>query len=184
MTAIATGQITADDVSRMPDAKGFELIDGSLLERNVSIGSSEVALAIGSLLKVEAKRTREARVFANDLGYQCFADDPDRFRKPDGSVVRRDRTNGIRNNRGYMPIPADLVVEVVSPTDLYYDVIAKVNDYLANGFPLIWVVDPNGRTVTVYRAGQANPTILHEADEITAEPALAAFRCRVAEFFE
>ena len=83
-----------------------------------------------------------------------------------------------------MPIPADLVVEVVSPTDLYFGVVAKVNDYLANGFPLIWVVDPNARTVTVYRAGQASPTILHESDEITAEPALAAFRCRVAEFFE
>ena len=162
MTAMASA-ITADDVLQMTDAKSYELLDGTL---------------------VEAARTREARVFANDLGYQCFADDPDRFRKPDGSVVRRDRTAGIPNDRGYMPIPADLVVEVVSPTDLYQNVIEKVDDYLANGFPLVWVVDPNARSVTIYRAGEASPAVLRAADEITAEPALAAFRCKVAEFFD
>ena len=185
MTAVATTQrITADEVLRMDDPKRYELVDGALVERHVSIETSEVASTVGRLLGNEAARTREARVFANDLGYQCFPDDPDRFRKPDGSVVRRDRTAGIRNSRGYMPIPADLVVEVVSPTDLYYDVIDKVNDYLGNGFPLVWVVAPNARTVTVHRAGQGNPVTLRESDEITAEPALAAFRCKVAEFFD
>ncbi len=143
MTVLAAApQVTAEDVLRMPDRNGYELAAGQLLERTASIESSEVAMTVGTLLRVEAGRTREARVFANDLGYQCFADDPDRFRKPDGSVVRRERTAGIRNDRGYMPIPADLVVEVVSPTDLSYDVVEKARDYLPTASPWCGLFTP------------------------------------------
>jgi Uma2 family endonuclease len=35
---------------------------------------------------------------------------------------------GIDPDRGYMPIPADLVVEVISPNDLSYKVVAKVRN--------------------------------------------------------
>ncbi len=38
--------------------------------------------------------------------------------------------------------------------------------------------------MTVYRAGRPAPVVLGVADEITAEPALTEFRCRVADFFE
>ena len=48
----------------------------------------------------------------------------------------------------------------------------------------MWVIHPDVRTVTIYRGGRPSPTVLRESDEITAEPALAAFRCRVAEFFD
>ena len=153
MTATATRRTTADGVLRMPDRKGSELAYGTLVERRVSIGSSEVAMTVGCLLGNEAARTREARVFPGNLGYQCFADDPDRLRKPDGSVARRDRTAGIPHDRGYMPIPADLIVEVVPPNDTSYGVEVKVEDYLTNGFPLIWVIHADVRTVTVYKAG-------------------------------
>jgi Uma2 family endonuclease len=99
-------------------------------------------------------------------------------------VVRNERLQGIDPDRGYMPIPADLVVEVISPNDFSYEVVAKVREYLSAGFPLIWVIHPNVRNVTVYSRGQHSPMAFEETDEITAEPALAGFRCKVAAFFE
>ena len=79
-------------------------------------------------------------------------------------------------------MPADLVVEVVSPNDLLHEVSEKVALYLANGFGQVWVVDPALRTVTAHRPGVA--PLAHRAEcEITAEPALAHFRCRVGDFF-
>jgi Uma2 family endonuclease len=81
-----------------------------------------------------------------------------------------------------MPIPADLAVEVLSPTDLAYDVAAKIDEYLRNGFPLVWVVEPNTRTVVVHRA-DGSVTKLRDNDEISGESALPDFRCKVAEFF-
>ena len=82
-----------------------------------------------------------------------------------------------------MPIPADLVVEVISPHDLDYTVAEKIRDYLAAGFPLVWVIRPNVCNVTVYARGK-KPVVFEESDEITAAPALAEFRCKVSAFFE
>ncbi|GAB4523644.1 MAG: Uma2 family endonuclease [Anaerolineae bacterium] len=45
----------------------------------------------------------------------------------------------------------DLVVEVVSPTDLYTDVQNKVAHYLADGVQLIWVIDPTQKSAVVYQ---------------------------------
>jgi Uma2 family endonuclease len=185
MSAIATkSRITPEELEKMPDSVSYELVDGELVERHVSILSSRVAVSVSTLLKIETIRTKEAQVYPNDLGYQCYPQDPGQIRKPDVSVVRNERLAGIDSDRGYMPIPADLVVEVLSPNDLAYDVAAKVREYLSAGFPLIWVIHPNVRTVSVYSRGKHSPVVLEETDEITAEPALAGFRCKVSAFFE
>jgi Uma2 family endonuclease len=52
------------------------------------------------------------------------------------------------------------------------------------GCPLIWVIHPNVRAVTIYSGGEQSPIELNESDEITAAPALEHFRCTVAAFFE
>jgi len=179
---LARGTITPEDLLRMPDAGRYELVDGKLVERNVSIESSRVALQVGRLLGNVAERTHEAFVYAADLGYQCVPDDPNRVRKPDASVVRKDRLREIQGDRGYMPIAADLVVEVVSSNDLAYEVAEKVEEYLSAGFGVVWVVHPHLRTITIYRPGGAS-SVLHQNDSITGDPALPSFRCRVEEFF-
>lgn len=184
MTLLDTPKgFTAADLANLPDAKSYELVDGELVERHVSMESSEVAARIIRILGNEADRTGEAKVYANDLGFQCYPDDPERVRKPDGSVIRSDRVAALGGDRGYSPVVADLVVEVVSPRDLSYDVAAKVQEYLDAGFPLIWVVHPRVRTVTVYR-GDVAVLVRRPGQTITAEPALAAFQCDVARFFE
>jgi len=184
MSSIATkASITLEELAQMPDSKNFELVDGELVERHSSIRSSKVSGNVLRLLGNEANRTKEAGVFPNDLGYQCYPQEPGRIRKPDVSVVRSERLVDTDPDRGYMPFPADLVIEVISPNDLSYQVTEKGREYLQAGFPLIWVIHPNVRTVTIYARGQ-RPTVLEETDEITAEPALAGFRCKVAAFFE
>jgi Uma2 family endonuclease len=47
-------------------------------------------------------------------------------------------------------IVPDLVIEVISPTDLYTKVNEKVNAYLSDGVRLIVVIDPQPRQVVVY----------------------------------
>lgn len=181
-TLISKTTFTSDELLRMPDHKDYELVDGQLVERNVSKESSRVGMKIGHLLMQATGKSGEVEVYGSDLGYRCFPDDPDRVRKPDVSLVRRERLAGVRGDRGYMPIPADLAAEVISPNDKWYSISPKVEEYLAAGFQLIWVVDPATRTVTIHRV-DGSLTKLHEADEITGETALPSFRCRVGEFF-
>jgi Uma2 family endonuclease len=103
------------------------------------------------------------------MGFRCFPDEPAKFRKPDVSVVRADRLSGIDPKEGFVPVPPDLAVEVVSPNDLASAVAGEVREYLENGFGLVWVVYPDSRTVVVYRPdGSAN--LFGAGDEITAGP--------------
>jgi Uma2 family endonuclease len=174
--------ISPEERQRIESESGVEFAHGRIMEKPVSIESSEVEANLVWLLKNEAARERKARVFPSSMGYQCFPEEPARFRKPDVSVVRSERLAGFDPQTGLIPFAPDLAVEVTSPNDTAYAVGEKIEEYLANGFNLIWVVQPNIKTVTIYR-GDGSVAVLHEPDEITGEGALPSFRCKVAEFF-
>ena len=54
----------------------------------------------------------------------------------------------------------------------------KIMDYLKSGVDLVWLIDPEGRTVNVYPRDRA-PYLLGEAEELTGENVLPEFRCKV-----
>ena len=83
---------------------------------------------------------------------------------------------------GYINIPADLAVEVVSPNDLANEVEEKVRLYLDHGFEEVWVVYSTTRTVYVYRKGQ--PILsFGPADTLTGRGPLEGFSCPVVNLF-
>jgi Uma2 family endonuclease len=175
--------ITPEELLRMPDAVSYELVNGKLVERHVSMESSRVAARICRILGVEADRTGECVVYPPDLGYQCFPDDSGKVRKPDVSAIRKDKLAALGvGDRGYSPMPADLAVEVVSPNDLYNEVFDKVQEYLGAGFGVVWVVVPQHKIVTVYRQDETI-ALLHANQTITAEPAFTSLRLAVGDFF-
>jgi Uma2 family endonuclease len=178
----AASVFSPQELARFEGEAGIEFVNGKVVEKPVSVETSEVEATMSRLLGNEASKTREARVFGSTMGYKCFREEPARFRKPDISVVRSERMREIRDNEGFMPIAPDLAVEVLSPTDLIYDVMGKVDEYLRNSFPLVWLVHPNIRAVTVHRA-DGSMRMFHGEDEITGENALPTFRCKVKEFF-
>lgn len=181
-TLPATPTLSRQDLDRLENEGGVEFVDGQIVEKPpVSIEAARVVVRIAKLLDTDADKTGMARVYS-EMGFQCFRDEPVRVRKPDVSAVRTERLTGIDPDDAFMPIPADLAVEVLSPANLVYDVGDKVQEYLRNGFRLVWVVDPNMRTVSVHRA-DGTVAMLREQDEITAEDVLPDFRCRVSEFF-
>jgi Uma2 family endonuclease len=181
MTIVADKIYTRDEFLRLPDSVAYELIDGHLVERNVSEISSWVAATILRLLGNAAAETRDAYVYGSDLTYDCLPKESNRMRRPDVSLIRKTRLEGF-SDPGYMSIPADLVVEVLSPNDEVYDVNKKVQAYLAADFGLVWVVDPDSKIVFVHRPDGSLAKLL-EMSEIVGETALPSFRCKVAEFF-
>jgi Uma2 family endonuclease len=174
--------ISDEELHHARETGGIEFVHGHLVEKPVSKESSRVAANVLYILRRHIQEAGGAEIYGADLGYQCFTENPKGWRKPDVSVVRRERLAKLDPDPGLMPIPADLAVEVLSPTDFAYDVAAKIDEYLRNAFPLIWIVEPNTRTVVVHRA-DGSITKLRENDEIDGESALPGFRCKVAEFF-
>lgn len=84
------------------------------------------------------------------------------------------------SSEGYLlTIPA-LVVEVRSKNDTQPEIDTKVNDYLAAGALLVWVADPDARTVTVYQPGAA-PVTLSATDTLTAPAVIPGFAVPVGD---
>ncbi len=106
------------------------------------------------------------------------------MRKPDVSFIRLDRLSLEQASTvGHCPVVPDLVVEVLSPNDVAYQVDARVQLYLDTGARLVWVVNPQRHTMAVHRASGIG-AILREQDELTGEDVVPGFRCHVGEFFQ
>ena len=81
---------------------------------------------------------------------------------------------------GYLLTIPQLIVEVRSKNDTQPEIDAKVRDYLAAGAVLVWVADPDTRTITAHRANQA-ATLFTATDILTADPVIPGFAVPVAE---
>lgn len=172
--------LTAEEFEQMTETKGAELIDGELREKQVGGESSYVNNEFGRAIGAFVREHSLGWVFDSECGYQCFPTHPRTVRKPDVSFVRRGRFPNERLPRGHVRIPPDLAVEVVSPGDTWYEVEEKVAEYLAVEVPLVWVVNPDCRTVHVYRP-DGTVTRLRDTDVLTGGPVLPGFQVRVAE---
>jgi Uma2 family endonuclease len=172
---------TPDDLLKMPDGDRYELVDGRLVELNMSSKSQLVGTRLARFLGNHCEPAGLAYVFTEN-GYTCFPDKPNKMRKPDVSCIRADRIAFEEIGEGYISIPPDLVVEVVSPNDLYYDLEEKLDDYRDAAIPLVWVVYPPSRRVRILRL-EGPSTEIGPDDELTGEDVLPGFRCRVADLF-
>ncbi len=76
----------------------------------------------------------------------------------------------------------DLIAEVVSPSDTAKRINRRVNQYLARGIPLVWLIDLEKITVTVCRPNEF-PKVLDETDELSGNGILPGFSCKVSELF-
>ncbi len=121
-------------------------------------------------------------VWPGTNAYQIFPDQPDKNRRPDISFIRKDRLALEEIGVGNIRIVPDFIGEVISPNDTAYEVEEKVEEYLAVGVKLIWVINPEKRTVMVHRA-DGTATRLKNSDEISGEDVFPGFRCKISEFF-
>jgi Uma2 family endonuclease len=98
------------------------------------------------------------------------------MRAPDGAWIPHARLAAIlpEERRKFLPLCPDFVIELRSPTDALRDVRAKMEEYLANGARLGWLIDPDPRHVYVYRSG-APVERLDNPDTISGDPILPGF---------
>ncbi len=174
--------LSIDEFMAIPDSAGYELIEGVLVERKTKGAlSGHVAIRVARVLSNFCDERGVGYVFGSETTYRCF-DVPDTGRRADVSFISVGRLPGEQIPESYITIPADLVVEVVSPNDLAYEVADRVALYLQYGFSEVWVIYPNTRTAHVHRRGQ--PILPVEGNqEIKGSGALTGFACDVSQFF-
>lgn len=97
-------------------------------------------------------------------------------RAPDLSWVRNERWNSLtsKEQEQFPPLCPDFVVELRSPTDLLKILMTKMEEYIANGAQLGWLIDPLERKVYIYRPGVA-AEVLDDPKEVSGGPLLKGF---------
>lgn len=185
MSTAAPPKLTAEQFARLPepaDGSKQELVRGEIVTMPPpGFRHGEVTLQVGFLLKTFLKGRPLGRVVI-ETGVRT-EHNPDTVRGPDVSYWSFDRLPGTRKIVSYPKMPADLCVEVRSPSNKPRKLLAKVAEYLRAGVRTVWVVDPKDETVTVFRR-PGRGSKLQRDDVLTAEDVLPGFRCLVSELFE
>jgi Uma2 family endonuclease len=160
------------------DFEGYEYVKGELVPMSPpSMEHGEISIKVIRYLDLHVHTHQLGHLYTAETTFQL----EDWLVKPDVAFVSTDRLP--ENRRQGSPVPPDLAVEIVSPTDRQYDVTEKAFAYLKAGTCLVWVIEPVAKTVMVYRS-ETDFTLLTYADTLTGEDVVEGFTCPVAQLFE
>ncbi len=182
LTPPLTEPVTAEELALHPEWNPCELVRGKVVpmspthQRHGEIA----ALLVGYLF--EYVRARQAgRLYTAEAGF-ILERDPDTVRAPDVMFVRAERLPAEDQATGYLPVPPDLAVEIISPSDKFGEVMAKAHSYLGGGVGLVWVVDPQAGRVYVFEQGNKTETLSSD-DVLKGGDVLPGFELPLKQLF-
>lgn len=175
-----TKLITGEELLAMGDIGPCELIDGrivSMVPTGFEHGLLETGLA--AALRDFARQHNLGWVLTGEVGIYIRRN-PDRIRGADIVLLSRERA--ATPPTGFLDIAPDLVVEILSPHERWQDVREKLADYFSIGVDQVWLVEPQRRTLLVYKS-TADVWEYGEDDILVGEGILNGFQLRIADLF-
>ncbi|GAB1541640.1 Uma2 family endonuclease [Scytonema sp. NUACC21] len=105
-------------------------------------------------------------------------------RSPDASWIKLERWNALTEEQkaSFAPICPDFVIEFRSSSDTLSGLQDKMQEYIANGAFIGWLIDRKNRKVYIYRPNQ-EPEILDNPETVSGDPELPGFVLRMAKIW-
>jgi Uma2 family endonuclease len=156
------GQATEQDVIDIEarEDRLYELVDGTLVEKDMGYYESRLAMLIGHFLE-DFLEKHDLGIVAGEAGMLRLA--AGLVRIPDVSFVSWRRLPGRELPAEPMPdLAPDLAVEVLSAGNTPREMTRKLQEYFDAGVRLVWFVDPRSRTVTVYTSPAKSRRVTEE----------------------
>jgi Uma2 family endonuclease len=179
--------LTAEDLASMPD-DGIEreLIRGELREwpmtrRNPDHSVTETLISHHLWVWILSQRDPKGQVVGGEAGFRLHLD-PETYVGIDVAYISDEVAVALDRKRKFFDGPPILAVEILSPSDEHGVVVEKIESYLEVG-TVVWIADPNFRTITVYRPGEA-PVMCNDRQELDGDPYLPGFRVPVIKLFK
>lgn len=136
--------------------------------------TASVNRRISQALGVWADEDGRGEVFDSSAGFRLPSG---AVRSPDAAWVANRRWNALTEaeQKRFSPVCPEFVIEITSPSDRIEDVKAKMLDeWIANGAELAWLVEPEARRVTIYRPGQ-EAEVLEDPSSVQGTGCVAGF---------
>jgi Uma2 family endonuclease len=108
---------------------------------------------VGAELHNWAKRDGRGKAFGATV--QFFLPDGSGL-SPDAAWVSNESLKLLtrEERKRFLRLTPQFVVEIRSPSDRLKDAMDKMDQWMANGVELAWLIDGDAKTVSVYRAGK------------------------------
>jgi Uma2 family endonuclease len=183
---VTKARVTAEDLWRLGEGDiRRELVNGEVVEM-APVGGvhGRITLRVSRKLAEHAERHGGGEVLVGEVGFVlCLPADPERVRAPDVAFVSSHRLPEGQVPEKFFPGAPDLAVEVLSPSDNPLQVQQKIRDYLEAGARLVWIIAPQAKTVTAYRA-DGSARLLREHEHLAGEDVLPGLAISLAELFQ
>jgi Uma2 family endonuclease len=135
--------------------------------------TSKMNMRIGRFLDVWAEEDGRGVAFDSNGG----------FTLPDGSMRAADaawvelkkwESLSSEDQARYAPLCPDFVIELRSPSDSLAELKEKMEQWIANGAQVGWLIDPEEKTVYAYRPGES-PEVHHHPTSVQGSGVVAGF---------
>ena len=176
------GQATEHDAAESKNLHGAicELVDGTLVEKPMGFYESHLGHILAFFIESYLTHHRLGFVVGESGASRTI---PGRVRMPDVGFYSWNHFPGrTLPAGGVLDVPADLVVEILSPSNTRTEMEQKRQEYFASGTRLYWEVLPETRQVKVFTDANTH-TILGENDSLVGEPVLPGFVLSIQEWF-
>jgi Uma2 family endonuclease len=175
--------ITGEELEAMPNHDLCELVLGRIVPMSPTGGEhGRIEGNLYEALRSFVKPRRLGQVLVGEVGVFTRRN-PDTVRGADVAFISSERYAQLESTRGFLRVPPDLVVEVRSPDDSVAALDRKAQEYLAAGVRIVWVADPDRRSVRVHRPG-TDARELRADDRLTGDDVLPGFDVAVATLFD
>ena len=179
--------MTADEFFDSPYAESCELVRGRVVPKG---GRFEIAMPTGAKhgavtdeletrISYFVRENKLGKVFAAETGF-ILAEGT--VRGIDISFVGNEKLAEFGIPESFFPTAPDLAVEVISPGNTFSEIQDKIEEYIAAGTKLVWIVYPKQKMIHVHRPSNVI-NVLRETDELDGEDVLPDFRIRLSEIF-
>lgn len=139
--------------------------------------NAKILVAFGAWLQ---QNKVPGQIFGPSAGFTL----PNRaVRSPDVAWVSRDKWDALSRDEQerFSPICPDFVIEVRSKSDSLIYLQNKMQEYLANGCRLAWLIDRYGEKVYVYEPGRVIVEYASLDVQLSGEPLFPGFVLNLAE---
>lgn len=174
---------TESELMALPkDGFRYELVNGE-------ISKSPTGDFLHGLILAMLTTRITSFVYANKMGVAFdgqsgFWMKSGNLRSTDYSFVAQTRAKQmkLKSPRGFLHGSPDLAIEVLSPNESAKSIAERMAEYFENDTKLAWVIDPDAKTIAVYRSATPDK-MLHSGDTLDGERVVPGFTVSVDDVF-
>ena len=176
------GKATEKDLVRLQKKNGrlFELVEGTLVEKPVGLDQALTGANILAPVWIYLRDHPIGRVCSADAMLRVL---PELVRLPDISFLTLEQVAiHLEKREAIGPFSPALAVEILSPSNTTREMERKRKEYFLGGTQLVWIVDPEKRTIEVWTSPDECQT-LSENQTLTGGDVLPGFSLPLREIF-